>query len=210
MLSRYPVSAVVLGLTIAIAAPTNAAAAPGPHPAASQCTVTSYKPVRHLSDLPAAPRITFYRRLTVAPHTASRTITWSAPATAAVIAHATTAGGARTTQPWIWPAVARHYGQRVGLGGQRTARTQSSNGTFRVINHSARARHDIEYNSVTRFHGRYAATRCADVNTHGIGRVERGHGSWVTFSRDAGTGVVQCGAGDGGAPVIKAALTHCA
>jgi hypothetical protein len=208
--SRYSVACVLACVGIATLVPmgtANATARSGS--AAAQCTASSYRPVHALSGLHAGPRITFSRRLNIAPHSVKRDITWSAPATAPVIADASAPSGAHVTESWIWRAVARHYNKPVASAGHRTPRTATSPGTLTARNSTARTHHDIEFNGVTRFRGSFTATRCADVNPRGVGHVVRAHGSWVTFGKTPAAGLVQCGAGSSGSAIEKAALSHC-
>jgi hypothetical protein len=208
--SRYPI-AVVIGVGLALAAPAGqATAALRPGSTVATCSAASYKPVRTLSYLHDAPRVTFFRRLTIAPHTVKRHITWSAPAKAPVIARAVTVAGATVTATWVWPAVARHVQEPVASAGQRTPRIESSgHQVFTVPNHSARVRHDVLFNAVIRLDGRFLSTRCADPNSKGVGRVHRTRGSWVTFVKVPSLGEVECGHGSGGDAIAKAVLTHC-
>jgi hypothetical protein len=208
--SRYPLG-VVIGVGIALAAPAGqAAAAPRPASTVVACSAATYQPVRTLSYLHNAPRVTFFRRLTIAPHTVKRHITWSAPAKAPVIARAVTVAGATVTASWVWPAVARHVQEPVASTGQRAPHIESSqNRVFTVPNHSARIRHDVLFNAVIRLDGHFLSTRCANPNSKGVGRVRRTRGSWVTFVKVPSLGDVECGHGSGGDAIAKAVLTHC-
>jgi hypothetical protein len=180
-----------------------------PATATTHCMAAGYAPARSLPQLHRAPRITFFRHLTLKAHAAKRHITWSAPATAPVIAAARTSHGARVTAGWIWHRVAHHYGEPVAAGGHRTPRTETSHGTDSVRNTTATTRHYIEFDGFTRFHGTFTQTSCAGVNEHGVGHVAHQHGSWVTFSKIEATGVVLCGAGTANNAITKAALSHC-
>jgi hypothetical protein len=189
---------------------TAAAASAAPvRPAAAHCTAATYTPVHGVPSFHQRAVLIFTRHLNVGPHTAKKAITWSVPATRRLTAHVSTSGGAHGDSGWIWRRVTHHFGQRVASGGQQTPRTAKSGRTFAVRNHTPRTKRDIEFNGLTRFGGAYFTTRCADVNSHGVGRVVRHNGTWVTFGKVTSVGIAQCGAGSGGSATVKAALKHC-
>jgi hypothetical protein len=118
------------------------------------------------------------------------------------------AGGATGKASWLRKAIAHRAATLIGRFGHHTPLRVGSGGVFSVNNHSGHPRHFMEFNGVTRYHGRYATTRCTGADSHGNGHVERRHGPWVTFERIEAKGMVECGAG--GMPLVeKAALKHC-
>jgi hypothetical protein len=208
--SRHRIVCVLLGagvLATSLTGPAHAATQAGS--SGARCSAATYVPVHSLPTLHRGPRVTFFRQLTVAAHSTRRNITWSAPSSAPVIAGARTSSGAHVTADWIWRDVARRYSEPVASSGHRTPRTETSNGPQQARNTTGRARHYIEFDGFTRFHGWFAVTNCAGVNQHGIGHLARSHGTWVTFSKVEQTGLALCGAGSGNNAIAKAALAHC-
>jgi hypothetical protein len=201
---------IVTAAIFAAAAPMGHAVAVGKvGTTAAKCSSATYQAERRIPVFRQGPHLIFTRHLNVGPHTVKKDVTWSVGATATLTAHVSKSGGARGRSGWIWRRVASHFAQRVASGGEHTPLTATSGGTFAVRNHTSRAKHDIEFNGMTRFFGRYFTTRCADPNTQGVGHVVRRNGTWATFSKVDDVGIVQCGAGSGGSATAKAALKHC-
>lgn len=208
-MSRLRIACVTLGAALAITVPAGTASGETPAAGASHCMAAGYSPARSLTALHRGPRITFFRRLTVKAHATKRHVTWSAPATAPVIAAARNSHGTRVSAGWIWHRVGHHYGEPVATGGHHTPRTETSHGTDSVRNTTGSTRHYVEFDGFTRFHGTFTSTSCAGVNQHGVGQVAHQRGSWVTFSKIEASGVVLCGGGTANNAITKAALTHC-
>jgi hypothetical protein len=178
-------------------------------PAATRCSVASYAATQGITSFHRAGHLTYWHRITIPSQHKPTTASWSVPARSVVTARYDAAGGATGKASWLWRAAAHRARQPVAHGGQHTPPTVNSGGVFSVNNHTGHPRHLIEFDGVTRFHGRYATTRCAGVDSHGIGHVERRHGSWVTFDQAEAKGMVECGKGGAILPAMKAALRHC-
>jgi hypothetical protein len=207
---RYVVAAVLLSAGM-VAMPGSALAVTpvgASAPTATQCTVASYAATRGITSFHRAGHLSYWHRITIPSQHKPTTARWSVQARSVVTAKYGAAGGATGKAAWLRKAVAKRAATTVAAFGQHTPTRARSGGVFTIHNHSGAPKHDIEFNGVTRFHGRYATTRCTGADSHGIGHVERRHGSWVTFGISA-LGVVQCGVGGTQGLVAKAALKHC-
>jgi hypothetical protein len=177
-------------------------------PAATQCTVASYTPTRGITSFHRAPRLAYWHRITIASQPKPTTVSWSVRSRSVVTARYDAAGGATGKASWLHKAAAHRAASLLAGFGHHSPLRVGSGSPLNVTNQTGHPEHWMEFNGVTRYHGRYATTRCAGADSQGNGHVERRHGSWVTFGPKA-TGLVECGAG-GQLPLVgKAALKHC-
>jgi hypothetical protein len=208
---RYTVAATALLCAGMVVIPGSAlAVTPGGASAraATQCSVASYTPTHSLMSFHRAGHLDYWHRITIPSQHTPTTAKWNVPSRSVVTAKYAAAGGATGKATWLRKAVAKRAATTVARFGRHTPTRARSGGVFTIHNHTGAPKHDIEFNGVIRFHGRYATTRCTGADSHGIGHIERRHGSWVTFGIND-LGVVQCGAGGFVGLVGKAALKHC-
>jgi hypothetical protein len=154
------------------------------------------------------PSLSYVHRITIPSQPKPTKVRWSVRSRSVVTAKYSAAGGATGKASWLRKAVAHRGETTVAPFGHHTP-LRFRSGLFSVNNHTGHPKHDIEFNGVIRFHGKYATTRCAGADSHGTGHVQRRHGSWVTFEQAEAEGLLQCGAGGDIGVVGKAGLKHC-